>query len=106
MSSKILILLVASLGTLFAANPQSREQGDMTTGSKSQTEPHTRARATAKITVHSSEAKPYDQTTSPALTEIHISEMFTGDIDGESTVRAFALQRDDKSASQVSMQRF
>jgi hypothetical protein len=30
------------------------------------------------------------------LTEIHIIEMFTGDIDGESTVRALALQRDDK----------
>src|SRR5215831_10337224 len=66
----------------------------------------TRTRATAKITVQSSEAKPYDQTTSPALTEIHIIEVFTGDIDGESTVRALALQRDDKSASQVSMQRF
>src|SRR4051794_33034068 len=38
----------------------------------SQTEPHTRTRAEAKITVHSSEATPYDQTTSPALIEIRL----------------------------------
>ena len=38
--------------------------------------------------------------------EIHLSETFTGDIDGESTVRALHLQRDDKSASLVSVQRF
>src|SRR5215469_5040694 len=106
MSLRILILFITSLSMftlLIAANPQSKEPGDTTCSSKTQ---HTRTRATAKITVESSEAKPYDQTTSPALTEIHIIEMFTGDIDGESTVRALALQRDDKSASQVSMQRF
>jgi len=106
MSLRILILFITSLSMftlLIAANPQSKEPGDKTSSSKTQ---HKRTRATAKITVQSSEAKPYDQTTSPALTEIHIIEMFTGDIDGESTVRALALQRDDKSASQVSMQRF
>src|SRR5215471_4327441 len=106
MSLRILILFITSLSMftlLIAANPQSKEPGDTTSSSKTQ---HTRTRATAKITFQSSEAKPYDQTTSPALTEIHIVEMFTGDIDGESTVRALALQRDDKSASQVSMQRF
>jgi hypothetical protein len=65
-----------------------------------------RARAKAKITVQSSEAKPYDQTASPALVEIHLSETFTGDIDGESTVRALQVQRDDRSASMVSVQRF
>jgi hypothetical protein len=47
----------------------------MTTVSTSQTEPHTRA-------------KPYDHTVSPALMEVHISETFTGDMDGESPVRA------------------
>jgi hypothetical protein len=40
------------------------------------------------------------------LVEIHISEKFSGDIDGESAVRALQVQRDDKSASMVSMQRF
>jgi hypothetical protein len=43
---------------------------------------------------------------SPASMEIRLSETFTGDIDGESPVRALQLLRDDKSASLVSMQRF
>jgi catechol 2,3-dioxygenase-like lactoylglutathione lyase family enzyme len=73
--------------------------------SQSQTEPHTR-RANAKITVQNSEAKPYDQGTSPALVEIHLTETFTGDIDGESPVRALQVLRDDKSGSLVSVQRF
>jgi hypothetical protein len=37
--------------------------------------------------------------------EIRISETFTGDIDGESTVRALQVLRDDRSASLVSVQR-
>jgi hypothetical protein len=100
-------LLCGSGTLLFVGNAQSKEQGNMATGARSQTEQRMRAHATAKITVQNSEAKPYDQTTSPALMEIHISETFTGDIEGESTmVRALQLQRDDKSASQVSLQRF
>jgi Protein of unknown function (DUF3224) len=73
---------------------------------QSQTEPRTRAKAKAKITVHSSEAKPYDQTAGPALMEIRLSETFTGDIDGESSVRALQVLRNDRSASMVSVQRF
>jgi hypothetical protein len=73
---------------------------------QSQTEPRSRTRAQAKITVQSSEAKPYDQTASPALMEIRLSETFTGDIDGESPVRALQVLRDDHSASLVSVQRF
>jgi hypothetical protein len=65
-----------------------------------------RMRAVAKVTVQSSEARPYDQTAGPALLEISISETFTGDIDGDSTVRALQILRDDRSASLVSMQRF
>jgi len=68
--------------------------------------PQTRTRAEATITVQSSDAKPYDQTASPALMEIHIAETFTGDIEGESTVRALQVQHDDRSASMVSLQRF
>jgi hypothetical protein len=64
-----------------------------------------RTRATTKVTVQSSEAQPYD-TVSPKLMEIQISEKFAGDIDGESPVRALQVQREDKSASMVSMQRF
>jgi hypothetical protein len=65
-----------------------------------------RIRANAKISVHSSEAKPYDQAAGPALTEVHLCETFTGDIEGTSPVRALQLLRDDKSASLVSLQRF
>lgn len=70
------------------------------------TESHARARAKAKITVQSSEATPYDQTASPALVEVHLTETFTGDIEGESSVRALQVLRDDKSASMASVQRF
>jgi hypothetical protein len=73
---------------------------------ESQPQARRRARAGAKIMVQSSEAKPYDLITRPALMQVHIRETFTGDIDGDSTVRALELQRDDKSASLVSMQRF
>ena len=65
-----------------------------------------RTRAEAKIIVQSSEATPYDRTARPALMEVHIIETFTGDIEGESTVRALQVARDDHSASLVSLQRF
>jgi uncharacterized protein DUF3224 len=71
-----------------------------------QSQTRTRGRAKAKITVQSSEAKPYDQNAGPALMELRLSETFTGDIDGESPVRALQVLRDDKSASLVSVQRF
>jgi len=70
------------------------------------TDSRARGRAVAKITVQSSEANPYDRTASPALLEIRLSETFTGDIEGESAVRALQIQRDDRSASMVSVQRF
>jgi hypothetical protein len=67
---------------------------------------HGRARAKAEITVHGSEGKPYDQSESPTLIAIQLSETFIGDIEGESTVRALQVLRDDRSASMVSVQRF
>jgi hypothetical protein len=67
---------------------------------------HQSSRATARISVQSSEARPYDQTDRPALLEISLQERFTGDIEGESTVRALQVRREDGSASMVSMQRF
>jgi hypothetical protein len=66
----------------------------------------TRVRAQAKITVQNSEAEPYDQTAGPALMEVRLSETFTGEIEGESPVRALQVLRDDRSARLVSMQRF
>lgn len=65
-----------------------------------------RARAEAEITVKSSEAGPYDQTVSPTLMEVRLYETFTGDIDGESTVRALQVVGDDQSACLASIQRF
>lgn len=102
MTIRILIPSIVSICTLlFAGSAQPKEQEDMTT-----LKPHTRTRAEAKITVQNSEAEPYDQIASPALMEISLNETFTGDIDGESMVRALQVQREDKSASLVSMQRF
>src|SRR4051794_21730818 len=98
----IVKVAIVSLSTLQAASAQT---GKETIG-QSQTEPHKRARAKAKITVQNSEAKPYDQTASPALMEIRLNETFTGDIDGESPVRALQVLRGDQSARLVSMQRF
>ena len=82
------------LGSWLAANAQSGK------------EPRTHAKAKAKITVQSSEAKPYDQTAGPALMELRLNETFTGDIAGDSPVRALQVLRDDQSARLVSMQRF
>jgi hypothetical protein len=73
---------------------------------QSRTIPPGSTHAQAKITVHSSEAKPYDQTVNPALLEINLIERFAGDIEGESTVRALQVQGNPQSASLVSMQRF
>jgi len=47
-----------------------------------------RTRAKATVTVQTAEAVPYDHTVSPALMEIRLSETFSGDIEGESPVRA------------------
>jgi hypothetical protein len=65
-----------------------------------------RAHATAKIVVRDSEAELYDKIAGPALVEIRLNETFSGDIDGESPVRALQVLRDDRSASLVSVQRF
>jgi Protein of unknown function (DUF3224) len=85
---------------------QMNDQESLHAIGQSQAESRTRARAKAKITVQSSEAKPYDQTASPALMELSLTETFIGDIDGESPVRALQVLRDDHSASLVSVQRF
>jgi hypothetical protein len=87
-------------------NQQMNHDESSHAAGQSQTKPHTRTRAKAKITVQSSEATPYDQTASPKLMELRLSETFTGDIEGESPVRALQVLRDDHSASLVSVQRF
>jgi hypothetical protein len=102
MALRAFILSIVSLCTLLlAVSRPSRKQQDMTAPKA-----RTRTHAESKISVQSSEAKPYDQTVGPALVEIHLSETFTGDIDGESMVCALEAHRNDQSASLVSMQRF
>jgi len=64
------------------------------------------AHAAAKVTVQSSEAQPYDQSSGPAWLDIHLTQKFAGDTDGESPVRALQVLRDDHSASLVGVQRF
>ncbi len=86
------ILTIFCLSTWLTASAESGKETNMNTA-QSQTEPRTRAKA--KITVQNSEAKPYDQTVSPALVEIRLSETFTGGIDGESPVRALQVLRDN-----------
>src|SRR5215471_12391247 len=88
------VLTILCLGMLRLASGESPGRSNVKT------------RAKAKITVQNSEAKPYDQTVNPKLMEIHLSETFTGDIDGESPVRALQVVRDDHSASLASVQRF
>jgi len=73
------------------------------TGGARDAAPRTRAEAT--ISVRDSKAEPYDQAGGPALMEVRIRETFSGDIEGESTVRALQAQRDDHSACLVSLQR-
>src|SRR5438874_805314 len=62
-------------------------------------------RAEARIIVQSSQAEPYDQGASPVLMEVRIREIFSGDIERESEVRALQVLRDDKSAHLISLQR-
>jgi hypothetical protein len=106
MSTGIPILITVSLGALLFTGNTSKEQPAMTTNGQSKAAARTSAHVEAKITVQSSDAKPYDQTAGPTLLEIRISETFTGGIEGESTVRALQVQHDDHSASLISMQRF
>jgi Protein of unknown function (DUF3224) len=101
----IAALTILCLGAWPGADDLSAEGTNMK-AAQTRTAPRTRTRANAKIIVRSSEAKPYDQTASPALTEVRIDETFTGELDGVSTVRALQVPRGDRSASLVSVQRF
>lgn len=100
MASVIILSVSAGLG----ASARSAQKANM--NAQSHTDPRARVRAEARVTVQSSEARPYDKTASPALVEVRLTETFTGDIDGESPVRALQVLRDDRSSSLVSVQRF
>ncbi|NUP06782.1 MAG: DUF3224 domain-containing protein [Polyangiaceae bacterium] len=63
-----------------------------------------RAKGTVKTT--SWDPKPYDELKDgPTLVEIHVTETFTGDIEGEGTVRFLQTLKKDGSASFVGVER-
>ena len=93
----IALLIIFCLITSMSASAQMAKT--------TESAPPAREHAAAKVTVASSAARPYDQTARPALIAISIKETFTGDIDGESTVRALEVRHDDRSASLISLQR-
>jgi Protein of unknown function (DUF3224) len=64
------------------------------------------ARASAVITVHSYEPEPYGEgAPGPALSRIHVTEAFSGDIEGEGVVEFLQAARVDGSASFVGIER-
>jgi hypothetical protein len=56
--------------------------------------------------VQNSNVRIYDDGEGPALAELRLTETFSGGLDGESLVRALQAVHKDKSATQVSLQRF
>jgi hypothetical protein len=65
-----------------------------------------RTRANAVITVQTYEPSTYDEAASgPALTRIHVSESFAGDIEGAGVVEFLQAARADGSASFVGIER-
>jgi Protein of unknown function (DUF3224) len=62
--------------------------------------------AVGRIEVQSYEPRVYDQVEGgPDVAEIHVSESFHGDIEGEGVVRFLQVSRADGSASFVGMER-
>jgi Protein of unknown function (DUF3224) len=62
--------------------------------------------ATGRIEVKTYEPQPYDEVDGgPNLVEIHVTETFSGDIEGEGEVRFLQAVRDDGSASFVGIER-
>jgi Protein of unknown function (DUF3224) len=62
--------------------------------------------ATGKIEVKTYEPVPYEEPTDgPKLNELHVTETFTGDVQGEGRARMLQAQRDDGSASFCAIER-
>ena len=65
-----------------------------------------KTRASGKIEVKTYESVSYDEPKDgPKLNEIHVSETFTGDVQGEGTVRFIQALRSDGSASYCGIER-
>jgi hypothetical protein len=62
--------------------------------------------ATGRIEVKTYEPQPYEEIDDgPNLVEIHVTETFSGDIEGEGAVRFLQAVREDGSASFVGVER-
>jgi hypothetical protein len=65
-----------------------------------------KTRATGRIEVKTYEPQPYEEVDDgPDLAEIHVTETFSGDIEGEGVVRFLQAVRPDGSASFVGIER-
>ena len=65
-----------------------------------------KTRATGRIEVKTYEPQPYDEIDGgPNLVEIHVTETFSGDIEGDGAVRFLQAVREDTSASFVGIER-
>jgi len=70
------------------------------------TDTNKKQHATGHIEVQTYEPKPYDESVDgPGLVEIHVTEKFTGDIQGDGAVRFIQAARKDGSASFVGIER-
>jgi hypothetical protein len=65
-----------------------------------------RKRATATVTVNHRESDRYDEFDGTGLVELRLQEIFSGEMVGESEVRALQVVRSDRSVSQVNLQTF
>lgn len=98
----IAALAVCALSAWPAARAEPTKEPPM---AQPHTAAHPRTHAVATIAVESQQATPFDQAGGPALLALSLTERFTGDIEAQSTVRALEIQRADKSAILVSLQR-
>jgi Protein of unknown function (DUF3224) len=62
--------------------------------------------ASGRIEVQTYDPQPYEEVDGgPNLVEVHVTETFSGDIEGEGSVRFLQAVRDDGSASFVGIER-
>jgi Protein of unknown function (DUF3224) len=65
-----------------------------------------KAHATGRIEVKTYDPRPYDESPDgPQLVEVHVIEIFAGDIEGEGTARFLQAVRKEGSASFVGLER-
>jgi len=102
MNRNLIILLIALLCGDLAANSQPTNLPPSMTTTSSQPRSH----ATTDVTVKHSEVKVYDESVQPALKELFLSEIFSGQIEGDSDVRALQVASQDGTTSMISLQRF